>query len=268
MNPRVSTFSRAAVAWLLAAALCFPSCAVNPVTGEKELMLLSKSQEKVMGKQTDEEIVSTYGVYDDPALERYVSRIGQGLVPHSHRWEVENTSSRLLIGEPNQRAVIVFFMPSGSSALRAARDFVSASGATVLASEAVQVNGMAAQRVIASWYTEQGEVKGMVTFIEKDGSVFAIQGLTAAGTFDAYEGAFRRTMTRFDRLDPGRTRKEPSRIRVRTVPDSGVLRSALKSLGVTGEDLEFHALLNGMYLEDRVEAGTKLKVVSNRSNAE
>ncbi len=481
-TPRILPIVLAAC--LLAAALCLPSCAVNPVTGEKELMLLSRSEEKALGERTDEQIVSTYGVYDDPELEGYVRRIGQDLVPHSHRsgldhtfrvldspavnafavpggyvyltreilaymnseaelagvlgheighisarhtaqqysraqlaqlglglgsilseafrdyaelarfgvgllflrysrdderqaddlgveyatragydaaemagffetlrrkgedsgagslpgwlsthpdpadrqgavrekaqtwkrqtgkapyrvrreaylreidgivvgedprqgyvekgrfyhpemkfsfpvpdgWKVENAASRVRMIEPNQQAVILFFAPAASSARTAARDFFSESGANVLSSEAVQVSGLDAQRVIASWYTDRGELKGMVLFIEKGGSVFGFQGLAPAAAFDGYQGVFRNTMTGFRALDdPDRLRRGPSRLRVRTVAASGDLRSALSSLGVSGEELAFHALLNGMYLEDRVEAGSKLKVVS------
>ena len=59
------TRSAVLVLLLLAAA----ACAVNPVTGQKEFMLYSESQEIQLGRQTDTEVAATYGVYDDPALE-------------------------------------------------------------------------------------------------------------------------------------------------------------------------------------------------------
>ncbi len=61
------------------------SCAVNPVTGKKEIMLVSESMEIQMGKEIDRGLKMEYGLYDDPDFTAYVNRIGQGLVPFSHR---------------------------------------------------------------------------------------------------------------------------------------------------------------------------------------
>ncbi|MGB7297448.1 MAG: M48 family metalloprotease [Candidatus Aminicenantales bacterium] len=65
--------------------ICLMGCAVNPVTGKKELSLISESQELALGKQTDAEIRQQYGIYGDADLNAYVQSIGQALVPHTHR---------------------------------------------------------------------------------------------------------------------------------------------------------------------------------------
>jgi predicted Zn-dependent protease len=61
------------------------SCAVNPVTGKKELSLISEAQEIALGKQTDVEVRQQYGVYSDPEINAYVQSVGNSLVPHTHR---------------------------------------------------------------------------------------------------------------------------------------------------------------------------------------
>ncbi len=61
------------------------SCAVNPVTGKRELMLLSEADEISLGQQTDQEIVQTYGVYEDAALNAYVNNLGQRIAAITHR---------------------------------------------------------------------------------------------------------------------------------------------------------------------------------------
>ncbi len=61
------------------------SCAVNPVTGKKELSLISESQEIEMGKQTDKEVAAQFGLYDDPALGAYVSRLGLAMAAKTQR---------------------------------------------------------------------------------------------------------------------------------------------------------------------------------------
>jgi len=70
---------------LLIILFSFSSCAVNPVTGKKELSLISESQEIALGKQTDIEVRQEYGVYADPELNAYIQSIGKALVPHTHR---------------------------------------------------------------------------------------------------------------------------------------------------------------------------------------
>jgi predicted Zn-dependent protease len=64
-------------------------CAVNPVTGKKEIMLISESMEINMGKEIDQGLRMEYGFYDDPQLTAYVVQIGQEMVPHCHRPNLE-----------------------------------------------------------------------------------------------------------------------------------------------------------------------------------
>ncbi|MBN2102501.1 M48 family metalloprotease [bacterium] len=61
------------------------SCAVNPVTGKRELMLLSRSDEIALGQQTDKEIVEMYGLYDDESLQNYIQGLGRRMTPVTHQ---------------------------------------------------------------------------------------------------------------------------------------------------------------------------------------
>jgi len=71
-----------ALALLVLAAI---ACAVNPVSGKKEFMLYSESQEIELGKSTDEEVAATYGVYDDAALQAYITKLGAALAAKGQR---------------------------------------------------------------------------------------------------------------------------------------------------------------------------------------
>jgi predicted Zn-dependent protease len=70
---------------IILAAILAAACAVNPVTGKQELSLYSEAQEIEMGKQTDVEVAAQFGVYDDPALSKYVSSVGLTLAAKSQR---------------------------------------------------------------------------------------------------------------------------------------------------------------------------------------
>ena len=60
-------------------------CAVNPVTGKREFMLMTESDEIALGKQSDGQIVAMYGAYDDPELKKYISDIGTKMAKLTHR---------------------------------------------------------------------------------------------------------------------------------------------------------------------------------------
>ena len=82
-QPAAPRLTSAVLAALLYAGLT--ACATNPVSGKRELSLLSEAQEIAIGQQTDAEIRREMGVYDDAALQRYVSDIGDRLATLSHR---------------------------------------------------------------------------------------------------------------------------------------------------------------------------------------
>jgi len=61
------------------------ACATNPVTGEREISLVSESQEIQMGQQAAQSVEATLGLVDDPALQDYVRGIGAALAASSER---------------------------------------------------------------------------------------------------------------------------------------------------------------------------------------
>ncbi|MFB3058963.1 MAG: M48 family metalloprotease, partial [Gammaproteobacteria bacterium] len=64
-------------------------CATNPVSGDREFVTLSESQEIDQGRKYHQTIIDQYGVYDDPGLQSYVEAIGQQLAANSHRAHLE-----------------------------------------------------------------------------------------------------------------------------------------------------------------------------------
>jgi predicted Zn-dependent protease len=60
-------------------------CATNPVSGKRQISLVSEAQEIAMGQQADAEVRREMGLYDDPELQRYVADIGYKLAKLSHR---------------------------------------------------------------------------------------------------------------------------------------------------------------------------------------
>jgi predicted Zn-dependent protease len=58
---------------------------MNPATGERQLNLVSESQEIAMGREADEQIVASMGLYEEGGVQEYVSRLGLALAADSER---------------------------------------------------------------------------------------------------------------------------------------------------------------------------------------
>ena len=75
--------------WLVVAGLMIlTSCVKNPVTGGRQLALISESQEIEIGTASHPEVLSEFGAVEDKALQEYFSRIGMELAKVSHRPEL------------------------------------------------------------------------------------------------------------------------------------------------------------------------------------
>jgi predicted Zn-dependent protease len=61
------------------------ACATNPVTGKREISLMSESQEIALGKESHPQVLQEMGQYQDAELQRYVAGIGQQLAKSSER---------------------------------------------------------------------------------------------------------------------------------------------------------------------------------------
>ncbi|MGQ9611056.1 MAG: M48 family metalloprotease [bacterium] len=66
--------------------ISFCGCAVNPVTGKREVMIFSESQEISFGKNADPDIRWEFGgVYNDDQLASYINSLGQRVASNSDR---------------------------------------------------------------------------------------------------------------------------------------------------------------------------------------
>ena len=83
-------------------------CSINPATGERQLVLMSESQEIALGRENHEQILQQMGVYDDPEVQAYVDRLGQELAALSERPDLPWTFT--VLDDP---VVNAFALPGG-----------------------------------------------------------------------------------------------------------------------------------------------------------
>lgn len=90
------------------AAALLAACATNPVTGERELSLVSREEEIALGKQAAEQVVQSIGKYPDPELQGYVEAIGNRMAAKSERPDLP--WSFTVLDDPSVNA---FALPGG-----------------------------------------------------------------------------------------------------------------------------------------------------------
>ncbi len=61
------------------------ACARNPVTGKRQLALVSEKQEIELGKESAQQVTESMGRYPNPKVQAYVEEIGKRLAAHSER---------------------------------------------------------------------------------------------------------------------------------------------------------------------------------------
>ncbi|MDZ7339076.1 MAG: M48 family metalloprotease [candidate division KSB1 bacterium] len=182
--------------------------------------------------------------------------------PVPANWHVENAPSQVQMVSPQEDAVMLFMLSQEQTPQEAAEKFVQQTGASVVESTGLQVNGLPAHRLVTNLVSQQTALSVMSYFIKKDNIVFVFHGYTLQAGFAQYRSVFQGTMSQFRQLtDPARINVKPAVLRVRQAPREASLRELLKGFGVTDDSLPAMAVLNGRTLEEVVPAGTLIKVV-------
>lgn len=99
---------RALLTMLALAAPLQSGCAVNPVTGQRQLVLIGEAQEIEMGAQGAQDVERQLGLVDDAALQGYVQALGERLARTSERPNLPWTFR--VVDDPTPNA---FALPGG-----------------------------------------------------------------------------------------------------------------------------------------------------------
>lgn len=85
MTRKLASNRSGSFAALAASIALLHACAVNPVSGDREFMLVSEDQEVAMGAEGATSVAKSIGLVEDAALQAYVNAIGQQLAADSER---------------------------------------------------------------------------------------------------------------------------------------------------------------------------------------
>ena len=93
---------------LLTGVSLIPGCAVNPVTGKREFMLMSETEELSMGKEAHGQIVAEYGAYSDEAMQKWFTEKGKEMAGVTQRRQLPWTFTVL-----DSPVINAFAVPGG-----------------------------------------------------------------------------------------------------------------------------------------------------------
>ena len=99
--------ARGSTRWI-ALSLMVAACATNPVTGKRELSLVSEQQEIQMGQEGAQQVAQEIGLINDQALQQYVQGIGAAIAAKSERPNLPWTFR--VVDDPSPNA---FALPGG-----------------------------------------------------------------------------------------------------------------------------------------------------------
>jgi len=176
-------------------------------------------------------------------------------------WKTANLTDAVVAQSPDEDAIIQMSLDDVTGHAAAARAFFSKDGVRSRGGTATSVHGNPATIGTFEAATQGGSVSGVAAFIDYGGLTYRILGYTAPKSLDAYDNAFRTTVSSFDRLtDPAALAVKPLRIQVLELQRATTLAD-LSAGGPATVSLEEIAILNGVDADAALEPGQKVKRV-------
>ncbi|MGH7519437.1 MAG: M48 family metalloprotease, partial [Gemmatimonadales bacterium] len=180
-------------------------------------------------------------------------------------WKAQNTPPAVVAVSPNQDAIVQLGLAGKVEPTQAARQFLSQQGIRAGESSTQSVNGNPAATSYFAAQTDQGEIRGIVSFISYRGTTYGIMGYTPANSFGNYNGTFKRVINSFRTLtDPSALNVQPARLELVQV-DQPMTVAEFQRRYPSPIRVEEVALINGLSgPEDTMRPGRLFKRVTGQ----
>jgi predicted Zn-dependent protease len=183
-------------------------------------------------------------------------------------WAYQNSPSQVQLASKDGKALIIMTLAQGKSLQEAANAFLQQNNLQALESRESTVNGLRTLSLIADQKVQQGQqqqaapIRAYSQLIQYGDLIYLLMGVSRASDFNSYSPVFQNTLQSFRELtDPAKLNKKADRVRLKTVSQAATLEQVLRNYNVPANRLEEMAILNGMPLSERVNAGTLIKVI-------
>ncbi len=187
-------------------------------------------------------------------------------------WAVENTPQAVQMAPQDGKAALIMTLAQGTSLQAAADAALKQYNMAVVSQQNTTVGNYPALAIVADIQPDQTQqqasttaaqqVRALLYFIQYNNNIYQFMGLSYQTDFSSYEPRFLNTMKNFRELtDQEKINRQPDRIHIKSVAQTGTLEQALKAYGTTSDKLEELAILNGMQLNDQVTKGMLIKTL-------
>ena len=177
------------------------------------------------------------------------------------QWQSANLPQAVVAQSPREDAIVQLTLPSADGHRNAAEEFLRAEEVRSRDVDRVRINGFPSTVVTFDVTTQNGDLSGVVGFIDYGDRTYQILGYTSTERVDTYDDVFRSVIGSFDRLtDREALQVQPLRIDVQTVQQSATLAALVEDRGspITVEEL---ALVNGIEPDTTLSRGDRIKWV-------
>jgi predicted Zn-dependent protease len=200
--------------------------------------------------------------------------------PTPRGWRTVNSPQQVQMAPEDGKALMLLQLAQGASLEAAAQAVGQKYNLRTTASQRRTVNGLAALEVYADLVQEQPQgqqqaasgqqaqptIKTVSYYIQYGNLIYHFLGLSTEADFRTYSNLMLRTMQGFISLsDPDKLSRQPDRLKIETLSRGMTLQEALAAYRQDRQRFEELAVLNGMELNQRLEAGTLIKTVVNNS---
>ncbi len=179
-------------------------------------------------------------------------------------WRLTNTPEQVQLVNRNQSAAIQVSLAEEKRARDAIKEFTSDPQVRVIRSSSKEVNGYQTEVVEADVTNDSGTFRVLSYFLEKDGRVFILRGISRPNRYARHVQVFRNSLDQFDRLRNERAKNiKPTRVKVVSVKQKQTLETFLVDYPNSKLSRQQMAILNGMALSDTLQPGQRIKVLVN-----
>jgi predicted Zn-dependent protease len=176
-------------------------------------------------------------------------------------FRTQNTRQAVVGVSEAQDALVALTLASGASPEEAARQFFSQQGVQAGRSGRDTIGGLPAYTAFFDAATEEGTLRGEISFVSYAGKVYQLMGYTPAARFPAYQRAFDAAIRSFSRLNDSRyLNVQPKRIelvsleREMALPEFARAYPSTVAVGTLG-------LINGVGADQKLPGGELAKRV-------
>lgn len=188
--------------------------------------------------------------------------------PYPSGWQLVNSPQQVQMAPKDQNVMMVLGLGQAKTLQEAAKAFVEQYQLTVVETNNKSVNGFPSYQLVADQVNEQDpnqSVRLLVYFYQdqKNDLIYQMLGVSTKQEFSQFSNYFLFTMDNFKPLqDPSRINVQPEHVKIVTVPFSMTLQQALRRYNMPSSRFDELAILNGMEINQPLEANEKIKIVA------